>query len=103
LSSCVDFERLHFGSSFSEWRLSSHKNRLIGGGWAVMGEVGLAGEIRPIAQAERRISECARMGFTDLILPHGSLRGVKAPEGVRLHGVNTLSEALDLLGLRASY
>ena len=82
---------------------SSHKNRLIGGGWAVMGEVGLAGEIRPIAQAERRISECARMGFTDLILPAGSLRGIKGPDGVRLHGVNTLAEALDLLGLRASY
>ena len=82
---------------------SSHKNRLIGGGWAVMGEVGLAGEIRPIAQAERRIAECARMGFTDLILPSGSLRGIRAPEGVRLHGVNTLAEALDLLGLRVSY
>ena len=82
---------------------SSHKNRLIGGGWAVMGEVGLAGEIRPIAQAERRIAECARMGFTDLILPHGSLRGIKSPDGVRLHGVNTLAEALDLLGLRPTY
>jgi len=82
---------------------SSHKNRLIGGGWAVMGEVGLAGEIRPVAQTERRISECARMGFTDLILPQGSLRGVQAPEGVRLHGVHTLSEALDLLGLRQNY
>lgn len=82
---------------------SSHKNRLIGGGWAVMGEVGLAGEIRPVAQCERRISECARMGFTDLILPHGSLRGIKSPNGVRLHGVTTLSEALDLLGLRTNY
>ncbi|MBQ2957730.1 MAG: DNA repair protein RadA [Clostridia bacterium] len=81
---------------------SSHKNRLIGAGWAVMGEVGLAGEIRPVAQTERRIAECSRMGFTDLILPHGSLRGVRAPEGVRLHGVTTLAEALDLLGLRVS-
>ncbi len=82
---------------------SSHKNRLIGGGWAVMGEVGLAGEIRPVAQCERRISECARMGFTDLILPYGSLRGIKSPDGVRLHGVTTLAEALDLLGLRTNY
>lgn len=79
---------------------SSHRNRLIGGGWAVMGEVGLAGEIRPIAQTDRRVSECARLGFTDLILPHGSLRGMTAPDGVRLHAVRTLTEALDLLGLR---
>ena len=82
---------------------SSHNNRLIGAGWAVMGEVGLAGELRPIAQTDRRISECARMGFTDLIIPHGNLRGVHAPDGVRVHGVNTLAEALDLLGLRGSY
>ncbi len=79
---------------------SSHRNRLIGPRWAVMGEVGLAGEVRPVAQTERRIAECSRMGFTDLILPHGSLRGTQAPEGVRLHGVHTLSEALDLLMLR---
>jgi len=82
---------------------SSHRNRLIGSGWAVMGEVGLAGELRPIAQTDRRISECARMGFTDLIVPQGNLRGIHAPDGVRLHGANTLSEALDILGLRASY
>ena len=30
-----------------------------------MGEVGLAGEVRPIGQVERRISECHRLGFTD--------------------------------------
>jgi len=79
---------------------SSHRNRLIGAGWAVMGEVGLAGELRPVAQMDRRVSECSRMGFTDLIIPHGNLRGLHIPEGVRLHGVNTLAEALDLLGLR---
>jgi len=43
------------------------------------------------------------MGFTDLIVPQGNLRGIHAPDGVRLHGANTLSEALDILGLRASY
>ena len=65
-----------------------------------MGEVGLAGELRPIAQTDRRISECARMGFTDLIVPQGNLKGIKVPDDVRLHGANTLSEALDMLGLR---
>ncbi len=82
---------------------SSHKNRLIGAGWAVMGEVGLAGELRPVSQVDRRISECSRLGFTDIIIPHGNMRGLHIPEGVRIHAVNTLAEALDLLGLRVSY
>ena len=76
---------------------SSHKNRVLGGSWAVMGEVGLAGEVRPVGQADRRVAECARMGFTDLILPHGNLRGLTAPDGLTLHPVNTLNEALRLL------
>ncbi len=79
---------------------SSHRNRLIGPRWAVMGEVGLAGELRPIAQTDRRISECARMGFTDLIVPQGNLKGIKPTDDIRLHGASTLSEALDMLGLR---
>ena len=76
---------------------SSHKNRVLGGSWAVMGEVGLAGEVRPVGQADRRVAECARMGFTDLILPHGNLRGLTTPDGLTLHPVNTLNEALRLL------
>ena len=76
---------------------SSHKNRVLGGSWAVMGEVGLAGEVRPVGQVDRRVAECARMGFTDLILPHGNLRGLTAPDGLTLHPVNTLNEALRLL------
>ena len=80
---------------------SAWRNRCVGGTWAVMGEVGLAGEIRPIAQADRRVTECARMGFTDILLPAGSLRGISAPEGTRLHGAATLLEALTILGMTA--
>ena len=80
---------------------SAHRNRCVGGSWAVMGEVGLAGEIRPIAQPERRVAECQRLGFTDVLLPKGNMRGMAAPEGLRVHGVETLIEALNLLGLTA--
>ena len=80
---------------------SAHRNRCVGGNWAVMGEVGLAGEIRPIAQPERRVAECQRLGFTDVLLPKGNMRGMAVPEGLRVHGVETLIEALNLLGLTA--
>lgn len=60
----------------------------------VMGEVGLAGEVRAVSQAQRRVGECARLGFTSIILPRGSARGLKLPEGVRAYGVETIAEAL---------
>ena len=81
--------------------VSAFRNRPIDGTWAVMGEVGLAGEIRPIAQAQRRVTECGRLGFTDVLLPKGNLRNLAAPEGVRLHGVETLIHALNALSLTA--
>ena len=78
---------------------SSAKNRAISGNWAVMGEVGLAGEVRAIAQAERRISECARMGFDNVIVPKFNLRNLRVSEGMRVTGVETVSEAIGALGL----
>lgn len=76
---------------------SSARNASIGQDWAIMGEVGLAGEIRAIGQAERRISECQRLGFTTLVMPRENLRRIKTPEGMRIYGVDTLPEALSII------
>ena len=78
---------------------SSFRNRPTEGNWAVMGEVGLAGEVRAVPQAERRIVECMRMGFDQVILPKGNLRNLKIPEGLRVVGVETVSQAIGELGL----
>ena len=78
---------------------SSHRNRAIGPGWAVMGEVGLAGEVRAIGQAERRVAECARLGFDSVILPKSNLRKLRVPEGIKTVGVETVAEAVVALGL----
>ena len=78
---------------------SSQRNLPIGGDWAVMGEVGLAGEVRAISQAERRIAECSRLGFTSVIVPKYSLRGIRVPDSMRVIGVETVTQALNELGL----
>jgi DNA repair protein RadA/Sms len=56
-----------------------------------LGEVGLAGEVRPVSQAERRIAEAAKMGMKTVYL---GARGVpkRAPAGVKLVGVKTIAE-----------
>lgn len=61
------------------------------------GEVGLGGEVRQVAQAQRRLSEAARLGFTRAIAP----RATPDPEapGLKLERVTSLPEALAQAGL----
>ena len=62
-----------------------------------MGEVGLAGEVRGIAQCDRRVAECHRLGFTTVVIPRSNLSRIKAPDGVRLIGVDTVMQAVSVL------
>lgn len=82
---------------------SSYADRPVPADWAVMGEVGLAGEVRGIAQLERRAQECSRLGFTHILCPRDSARHLtRPPEGVSLHGVDTVAQAMAVLDLLPS-
>lgn len=81
---------------------SSFRNRPIDFHCAVMGEIGLAGEVRAVAQAERRIAECGRLGFKSVLLPKANLRSIRNTSGVELCGVDTIAEAMAALGLFAN-
>ena len=67
-------------------------------GVAAIGEVGLTGEVRMVSQLERRASECAKMGFTTLLVPKEALKASGIKAGVRFAGVGSVAEAL-FLGL----
>jgi DNA repair protein RadA/Sms len=62
------------------------------------GEVGLAGELRQVAHASRRLAEAARLGFSRAIVPANSANGVG---GISLIRVSTVAEALAAVGLAA--
>jgi len=62
----------------------------------VFGEVGLAGEVRQVAHAERRLAEAARMGFTRAIVPANS---PSSSSGIALTRVGSVAEALAAAGL----
>jgi len=81
---------------------SSYTDRSIPADWAVMGEVGLAGEVRGIAQLERRAQECRRLGFSHILCPRDSARRLPQLEGVSLHGVDTVAQAMAVLDLLPS-
>lgn len=81
---------------------SSYTDRPVPGDWAVMGEVGLAGEVRGISQLERRVAECQRLGFTHILCPQDSARHIRPPEGMQLHGVDTVAQAMAVMDLLPS-
>ncbi|MBQ9325938.1 MAG: DNA repair protein RadA [Clostridia bacterium] len=77
--------------------VSSLHDKSIGSDIAVLGEIGLAGEVRAIPQCERRIAECQRLGFTTIVVPKENLKTLKTPEGMKLLGVDTLMQAISVL------
>ena len=64
----------------------------------VIGEVGLAGEVRQVGHTGRRLAEAARLGFTRAVVPATSAPKV---EGMSVHKVGTLNEALTVAHLTA--
>ena len=72
--------------------VSSFRNRPIRPGTVLFGEIGLTGEIRHISQAEKRLSEAARMGMDRAILPSSNAKGLQTD--LELAPVRTLSDAL---------
>jgi DNA repair protein RadA/Sms len=60
------------------------------------GEVGLSGEVRPVPQAERRLQEAARLGFSQAFLPLSARGEVHGFEGMKITWAETLAQAIRL-------
>ncbi|MDL2321740.1 DNA repair protein RadA [Desulfosarcina sp. OttesenSCG-928-B08] len=63
----------------------------------VMGEVGLAGEVRAVGNIENRVMEARKMGFSCCVVPRGSLKRLDPPEGIHIEGVSAIAPAVDYL------
>jgi DNA repair protein RadA/Sms len=75
---------------------SSHLDKPIDPHTMVIGEVGLAGEVRAITQPEQRIAEAEKLGFKTCILPAGNLKRLKKGR-IKLEGVSSVQDAMQLL------
>ena len=73
--------------------VSSFRNIPVAGATAMLGELGLAGEVRHVSWLPRRIAECAKMGFKRVIVPKAGLEKIPGA-GIEIEGVETLSDAL---------
>lgn len=78
--------------------LSSNVDTPIESGWCMCGEVGLSGEVRPVARIEQRISEAEKLGFNHLIIPKYNLSGLSRKKfNIELVPVRKVEEALRAL------
>ena len=62
-----------------------------------VGEVGLGGELRAVAQLEKRLAEAAKLGFSSAMVPKQSLKGIKVPDGLAVYGIASIREAMDMI------
>ncbi|STQ90475.1 DNA repair protein RadA [Iodobacter fluviatilis] len=74
--------------------VSSLKNRPLPEKLVVFGEVGLAGEVRPVQRGQERLREAAKLGFTHAIVPKGN-RPRQSIEGMTVTLVERLEEAVN--------
>ena len=78
--------------------LSSNVDTPIESGWCMAGEVGLSGEVRPIARIEQRIAEAEKLGFQHMIIPKYNMSGLNRKKfKIELVPVRKVEEALRAL------
>lgn len=77
--------------------ISSLYNKPISQDWIIMGEVGLSGEIRPVAYGVERINEAAKHGFKKAIVPRLNITKKQTHGAIEICGLESLNELKNLI------
>lgn len=75
---------------------SSYRDQPIADDLVAIGEVGLTGEIRSVAQINKRLAEVARLGFKKCIIPKSTTEKLEIPNGLEIFRVKNLREAIEI-------
>ncbi len=76
--------------------VSSLRDKVIPSNWIAFGEVGLTGEVRPVYNAQERLSEAQKQGFELAIIPKGN-KPKKSIKGMKIVSVGYLFQAIQYL------
>lgn len=74
--------------------VSSFRGKPLPRHMALFGEIGLTGEIRAVGQAETRIKEAKKLGFTQVMIPENNRKRLPKIDGIEIIGVRNVEEAL---------
>jgi len=76
--------------------VSSLRSRALPERTIILGEVGLAGEVRAVGRIEDRLKEAAKLGFQRAVIPAASAEGLP-DTGLTLHSVRRIEQAMEVL------
>lgn len=76
--------------------VSSFRDKATGSHDVYIGEIGLTGEVRGVSRIEQRVQEAKKLGFKRVIIPEKNLKGWNIPDDIKVYGVKTVAEALDI-------
>ncbi|HHU92244.1 MAG TPA: DNA repair protein RadA [Halanaerobiaceae bacterium] len=77
--------------------ISSHGDLPIPDNMAVVGEIGLAGEVRAVSNISQRISELKKIGFEKIVLPQGNLKGLETEKEIRLLAISNIHDLFKIV------
>ncbi len=76
---------------------SSFRDKEIDEGTVIIGEVGLAGEVRAVNFMEKRVNEAAKLGFRRCIVPRNNIKKLEVQSDIKVIGVSSVNEMLDVV------
>jgi len=76
---------------------SSFRDKEIDEGTVIIGEVGLAGEVRAVNLMEKRVNEAAKLGFRRCIVPRNNIKKLEERSDIKVIGVSSVNEMLDVV------
>ena len=77
--------------------VSSFRNRAMSPKLIAFGEVGLSGEVRAVSMARQRVAEAEKLGFTTCIVPYVCAEDCRKNSGIRVIGVRTVQDAINVV------
>lgn len=75
---------------------SSFKNRPVVEDAVIIGEVGLAGEVRAVSHLEKRVQEAAKLGLSRAIIPYENAIDLPKLSKIKIQGVKNVKEAVEI-------
>jgi len=76
---------------------SNYKDKPLPVNFAFLGEVGLSGELRYVKNLQKRINDCNRFGFKNIVIPYTQKEKIKVNEEIKIYPMRFIKQAIEFL------
>jgi DNA repair protein RadA/Sms len=76
---------------------SNYKDKPLPVNFAFLGEVGLSGELRYVKNLQKRINDCNRFGFKNIVIPYSQKEKIKVNEEIKIYPMRFIKQAIEFL------